>query len=853
MKYLAFEEGRQSYKIALLVPQIRRDEIESAYLNNRTIDKNEILVLDLHQTPNKKKTPAKEIKEYLTEEIQPILDDFNVEYVVVADAEYFKILAKINKADGNLGYILPSHFGSQKVLYIPNFKAIFYDPEKVRAKIDQAISALESDIQGNYIPPGDSIIKFEAYPKTYIEIKHWLEKLIEMDVDLTADIEGFSLKHTTCGIGTISFAWNKHEGIAFPVDYTTTSEESFNIRMCLREFFRKFQKKMIWHNISFDIYILIYQLFMRDILDVKGLLKGKSILLKNWDDTKLITYLATNSCAGNKLGLKDQAQEYAGNYAVEEIEDITKIPLDNLLRYNLVDSLSTWYVFEKNYPKMIADDQLGIYEELFKPAVHKIIQMQLTGLPLDMERVLEVKKQLEDDENNALEKIHSCKAVQGFVYQLNEKFVEKKNATYKKKRITIEDANEEFNPGSSTQLQDLLYGYLGLPIIGYTDSNQPSTSADTIKALKTRTKDPEELILLDAILDLKAVSIILNTFIKAFLAAPEGPDGWHYLFGNFNLGGTVSGRLSSSKPNLQNLPATGSKYSKIIKSCFAAPPGWIMVGLDFDSLEDRISALTTKDPNKLKVYTDGYDGHCLRAFAYFGDQMTGIDPNSVESINSIAKLYKPLRQDSKVPTFALTYAGTWITLVNNAGFSEETAKMIEKRYHELYIVSDQWVAAKLAEASKTGYVTAAFGLKVRTPLLNQVIRGTKKTPYEAEAEGRTAGNALGQSWCLLNTRAGNEFMEKVWSSEYAEDIKPCADIHDAQYYLIRDDLSTLMFVNKYLVKAVKWQEHPDIKHDAVKLGGKLSIFYPTWAKEFDIDNNASEQQILDLVQEMTQN
>ena len=105
--------------------------------------------------------------------------------------------------------------------------------------------------------------------------------------------------------------------------------------------------------------------------------------------------------------------------------------------------------------------------------------------------------------------------------------------------------------------------------------------------------------------------------------AVQGPDDWHYLFGNFNLGGTVSGRLSSSKPNLQNLPAN-SKYAKAIKSCFQSPPGWIFVGLDFASLEDRISALTTKDKNKLKVYTDGFDGHCLRAYNYFNSRMPNI-------------------------------------------------------------------------------------------------------------------------------------------------------------------------------------------------------------------------------------
>ena len=61
---------------------------------------------------------------------------------------------------------------------------------------------------------------------------------------------------------------------------------------------------------------------------------------------------------------------------------------------------------------------------------------------------------------------------------------------------------------------------------------------------------------------------------------------------------------------------SGSQWGELIKSCFRAPPGKLLIGIDADSLEDRISALTTKDPNKLKIYEDGYDGHCLRTYAY---------------------------------------------------------------------------------------------------------------------------------------------------------------------------------------------------------------------------------------------
>ena len=187
--------------------------------------------------------------------------------------------------------------------------------------------------------------------------------------------------------------------------------------------------------------------------------------------------------------------------------------------------------------------------------------------------------------------------------------------------------------------------------------------------------------------------------------------------------------------------------------------------------------------------------------------------------------------------------------MRNCGFSEEKARLVEARYHELYKVSDQWVQAKLDKASELGYITAAFGLRVRTPLLAQVIRGTNKTPYEAEAEGRTAGNALGQSWCLLNTRAGSEFMSVVRASEHRLDIRPCAQIHDAQYFLVRDALDVVAFANKHLVNAVRWQEHPDIQHDEVKLGGNLGIFWPDWSKEATIPNDCSDDEIVSAFHE----
>lgn len=639
MRYLQFAAQEQkTYPVCFLVPIIRKDDILKAYVTPYGLNQDDLLVLDLHYAEGKKKTPMAEMKAYINEELVPVWNDTGAQYIVVADAEYFKALTKAGKVDPHLGYVMDCEFGPWKVIYVPYYRQIFYDPERVKAKISQGIEALKAHRAGTYTPPGETIIKYAAYPKTDEEIEQWLIRLLEEGRPLACDIEAFSLKHNTAGIGTITMCWSKEEGIAFPVDYepikgATSAPYGRQIRheyrrKLLKRFFELCYEKgitLIWHSIAYDVYVLIYQLFMEHILDQEGLLYGLKTMLGHWEDTKLITYLATNSCAGNKLSLKDQAQEFSGNWALlTDDPDITRYTLDELLRYNVIDGLSTWYVYEKHWDQLVKDDQLDIYRNLFQPATVDIIQMQLTGMPVDMEEVKQAKVTLQADFDKAIGEINNSPIIQQFTYKLNEKWVNEKNAKLKKKRVTLADANETFNPNSGPQLQNLLYNHLHLPVIALTDSKMPAVDGDTLKALRNHTDNKNIIAFLDAMIDYGAVNKILTAFIPALESAVQGPDGWHYLFGNFNLGGTLSGRLSSSNPNLQNLPATGTKYAKIIKKCFAAPPGKLFVGLDFASLEDRISALTTKDPNKLKVYTDGYDGHSLRAYSYFKEQMPTI-------------------------------------------------------------------------------------------------------------------------------------------------------------------------------------------------------------------------------------
>jgi len=647
MKYEIIGNSAKDPRICILVPRIQTAEVQKHYYQPHLLALGEsVMIADLFMDGTKKKNSAADMKEYL-DDLLPNLKAAGIEMLVVTQPDYFKILSKKAKTDATIGDFFISEYDTDfTITYCPNYGRVFYDPDKMKAKIGMALESTKRWARGNSTVVGSNIIKFADYPVGPTGIAKWLNKLLEMDCDLTCDIEGFDLKHYDAGIGTITFCWNEHEGIAFAVDSTSIGKEGQKsgrvenpvIRQLLRDFFYNFKRKMIYHNICYDVYVLVYQLFMDHILDQKGLLEGLEVMLKDWDCTQIITYLATNSCAGNELGLKTQAQEFAGNYAQEDIHDIRLIALPDLLRYNLIDGLSTWYVYKKNLPIMLADLQDEPYQTLFRPAVIDIIQMQLTGMPLNMAKVKALDKQLNKESDGNLARMNNLQIVWSYIDTLKDEKVIEKNAKLKTKQITKADLGStkdtvvKFNPGSSKQLQRFLYSedFLGLPVLDYTDTKQPATGAETLEKLINHTKDPEVIRFLEILIEFKASAIILSTFLPAFLKAVKGNDGWHYLFGNFRLGGTASGRLSSNNPNLQNIPSAGStkvkqRLAKLIKECFEAPPGWLFVGLDFDSLEDKISAVTTKDPEKIKVYSDGFDGHCLRALAYFKEHMPDIE------------------------------------------------------------------------------------------------------------------------------------------------------------------------------------------------------------------------------------
>ena len=653
-----------SYPIAILLKQssFTKAAVYSNYvmpLEEAGINKDTVIAFSLPYN-EADKAPVKHISTVLDALLPELLDE-NVKYIYCADAAFFKKLAGVSKAEPNLGYCLPCTYAGYEDLQVIlgiNHTSIIYNPLN-ESKLQHSLTPVINSMLDEPAQYEKSIITNACYPVHIDDVTVELTKLLAYPA-LSCDIETFSLDHDKAGIATIAFAWNDSEGVAFHVDYAAHAEKKNEFgkyrpsparRKALRDFFENYTGQLTFHNANFDVKVLIYGLFMQNLWDTEGLLNGLEILTRDFDDTKIISYLALNSCATNKYSLKALAQEYAGNYAQddEDIKDIRRIPLPQLLEYNLIDACCTNWLHDKYYEPMVHDGQADIYFNIMLPSLKTIIQMELTGMPLNPQRVQHVKAQLEkirDTHDKAFRAHPAVKHTEevltamAHVADYESRRDKAKNPDKIKEKDKATFPRVVLNANSPKQLQALLYITLKLPVIEKTKTGQPATGADVLEKLKNHAKNTSIEQLFDDLIGFTSAEKILSTFISAFEKAikhhPDDPRV--YLHGSFNLGGTRSGRLSSSDPNLTNIPSN-SIHGKLVKTCFQPSNQELFVGADFNSLEAMVNAIMTRDPNKLAVYENDLDSHSWNAFGYWPDKMPDV-AKRMSFVDTPGKFYK---------------------------------------------------------------------------------------------------------------------------------------------------------------------------------------------------------------------
>ncbi len=272
-----------------------------------------------------------------------------------------------------------------------------------------------------------------------------------------------------------------------------------------------------------------------------------------------------------------------------------------------------------------------------------------------------------------------------------------------------------------------------------------------------------------------------------------------------------------------------------------------MLASDYAALEARIAAMRTNDPNMTKVYTAGFDSHCLNTYAYASGLEEWynkiLDPSDPLSINLIKKLADSDRTASKPTTFALQFLGTFHTLMNNQGYSEEKAKRLWDAFHTLYGVYFAKLKGITDQAVYDGYITVAYGLRIDAPAVGKSVLGSRVTPSTVEAEIRSLSNAICQSYGMMNTFAADDFMRRVWASKYRYTIQIQALIHDAIYTFVPQTLEAMHWVNTNLIDCMITQMEKDIMGSDVKLEAELDVHYPTWAQACTLRNSISIDEI----------
>lgn len=546
MKHILYGDPTK-VKIAVLVKDgaFNKNKIQDSYIDPTKLPVEEFVAFNLlYQTP--KKCSAAYAREYLSV-LLPEIDRVGIKTVLVCDSLYFKYLTAA-KADTAYGYVHPCNIAGYEHIQIvlaPNYQAILHNPA-LQKKLDRSLQALVDYMTGSYVPPGTGIIHYADYPETVTDIRIWLEKLLSYD-KLTCDIEARSLKFYNCGISTISFAWNEHEGIAFAVDRGPEPEK---VRDLLHTFLTFYTGTLIYHNGMFDMKALLYQLWMNHLADYPNMLTGLHTLTRNFEDTKLIAYFATNNAVQNELSLKALSAPFTGDYAQEDIKDTEKIPLPQLLEYNLTDALATWWVYKKYYPIMVQDQQENVYRTLFKPTVKTLMQTELCGMPIFPDKVQEAKQELTAIVVSHMDFFKTSPIIQDFHHGQLVLKAEAATKKAKKKIYTITDSVIacDFNPNSDQQLQNLIFDYMGYTPIDLTKGKAPATGGKTLEKLINHATCPEHKEIFEHLIELGQADIILTTFIPSFEEAQQLPDGSWRMYGNFNLGGTQSLRLSSSNP-----------------------------------------------------------------------------------------------------------------------------------------------------------------------------------------------------------------------------------------------------------------------------------------------------------------
>lgn len=381
-------------------------------------------------------------------------------------------------------------------------------------------------------------------------------------------------------------------------------------------------------------------------------------------------FLQRNPSVQVPVGVKDTNEwllaNVAGRMTDDELRDVWRgyspytyvygdVDPDVLHRYNAMDTVTTGYLADKFAPEIQAEGLRHGWDSLFGPATSAMSKVESWGFPVDRHRI------------DAL----------GSLFQAQVSSIDKQFALY-----------PGFNPASSRSVAGLLYDKLGLPVLKRTDGGQPSTDREALEALKGTHH------VVDLLLEYRRVTKLKGTYVDGMIPHIM-PDG--RIHTTFNVDGARSGRMSSSDPNMHNIPSEErGEDGKLVKDCFVAPPGYLLLAADYRQLEFRVAADLSDDEAMREVFLSGQDFH--QATAEF------IAP-IVWKITA-AQVTKTHRRGAKAFNFGIMYGMQDGTIAARAGCSIDVAMRIRQAVMGKFRKFAAWIQRCLRETLRTGHAWA---------------------------------------------------------------------------------------------------------------------------------------------------
>jgi DNA polymerase-1 len=325
-------------------------------------------------------------------------------------------------------------------------------------------------------------------------------------------------------------------------------------------------------------------------------------------------------------------------------------------------------------------------------------------------------------------------------------------------------AGTEFNINSPKQLSEILFDKLQLPVTKKTGKTRTaSTAVEVLEELAAMHELPRE------ILEWRAIQKLKGTYIDALPALCHPETGRVHT--SFNQAVAATGRLSSSDPNLQNIPIR-TALGREIRRAFVAEPGHVLVSADYSQIELRVLAHLSGDTVLVDAFRRGEDIHDRTALAVFGPS-SGLDPYE-------------LRRRAKIINYALLYGKTAFTLAKDIGVTQQAAQAFIDAYFAGYPGVRLFIDQTLARARETGVVATMFGRRRLVPEITskngQVRSGAERIAVNMPIQG-TAADILKLAMIDLHARLAQRF------GRGSRDARMILTVHDELLFEVRQDLA----------------------------------------------------------------